>query len=99
MPGAWDSFGTRGDAIFGQQITVPAATKLPGWLVQQHGDPLPEAMRDDEELEYTCFRRLRVSPAPILATLGMPGARAMAVTSLRAGHFRRSCDFRPRSQS
>src|SRR5260370_19727166 len=81
VPGAWDGFELAVRAIFGQQITVPAATKLLGRLVQQHGDPLGEAMRDGEGIE-----RLFPSPARIagadLTTLGMPGARAMAVTSL-----------------
>jgi AraC family transcriptional regulator of adaptative response / DNA-3-methyladenine glycosylase II len=81
VPGAWDGFELAVRAIFGQQITVPAATKLLGWLVQQHGDPLPEAMRDDEGLEYLFPSPARIAGAD-LATLGMPGARAMAVTSL-----------------
>jgi AraC family transcriptional regulator of adaptative response / DNA-3-methyladenine glycosylase II len=81
VPGAWDGFELAVRAIFGQQIAISAATKLLGRLVQQHGEPLPEAMRDGEGLE-----RLFPSPARIasanLTTLGMPGARAMAVTSL-----------------
>src|SRR5207237_2076914 len=42
VPGAWDGFELALRAIFGQQITVPAATKLLGRLVQQHGEPLPK---------------------------------------------------------
>ena len=34
VPGAWDGFELAVRAIFGQQITVPAATKLLGRLVQ-----------------------------------------------------------------
>ena len=41
VPGAWDGFELAVRAIFGQQITVPAATKLLGRLVQAHGAPLP----------------------------------------------------------
>ena len=80
VPGAWDGFELAVRAIFGQQITVPAATKLLGRLVQAFGDQLPAAAREEG------FSRLfpsakRVARAD-LATLGMPGARARAVTSL-----------------
>jgi AraC family transcriptional regulator, regulatory protein of adaptative response / DNA-3-methyladenine glycosylase II len=81
VPGAWDGFELAVRAIFGQQITVPAATKLLGRLVQHHGVPLPPAIRDGEGPSH-----LFPSPACIagvdLAPLGMPAARAMAVTSL-----------------
>ena len=82
VPGAWDGFELAVRAIFGQQITVPAATKLLGRLVQHHGAPLPAAMRDGEGLSHLfpvagAHCRRRVSHA-----LGMPAARAMAVTSL-----------------
>jgi AraC family transcriptional regulator, regulatory protein of adaptative response / DNA-3-methyladenine glycosylase II len=81
VPGAWDGFELAVRAIFGQQITVPAATQLLGRLVQQHGASLPAAIRDGEGLSH-----LFPSPARIagvsLAPLGMPATRAMAVTSL-----------------
>jgi len=81
VPGAWDGFELAVRAIFGQQITVAAATELLGRLVQQYGAPLPQGMSDGEGLS-----RLFPQPARIagvdLTTLGMPGARAMAVTSL-----------------
>ena len=41
VPGAWDGFELAMRAICGQQITVPAATKLLGKLVQAHGTELP----------------------------------------------------------
>jgi AraC family transcriptional regulator of adaptative response / DNA-3-methyladenine glycosylase II len=81
VPGAWDGFELAVRAIFGQQITVPAATKLLGRLVEAHGAPLPAATRDVEGLSH-----LFPSPAGLarvdLALLGMPKARAMAVNSL-----------------
>jgi AraC family transcriptional regulator of adaptative response / DNA-3-methyladenine glycosylase II len=81
VPGAWDGFELAVRAIFGQQITVPAATRLLGKLVQLHGAPLPVGMRDSEGLSHVF-----PSPAHVagidLTTLGMPGARARAVTSL-----------------
>jgi AraC family transcriptional regulator of adaptative response / DNA-3-methyladenine glycosylase II len=80
VPGAWDGFELAVRAIFGQQITVPAATKLLGKLVEAHGVLLPEEMRGTDGLTH-------VFPSPprlvgIDLGLGMPCARAQAVTSL-----------------
>jgi AraC family transcriptional regulator, regulatory protein of adaptative response / DNA-3-methyladenine glycosylase II len=81
VPGAWDGFELAVRAIFGQQITVPAATKLLGRLVLQHGEPLPEGVREVEGLSYLFPTPERIAGVD-LTTLGMPGARARAVTSL-----------------
>ena len=81
VPGAWDGFELAVRAIFGQQITVLAATKLLGRLVQQYGAPLPAAMREGEGLSHLFPSPARIAGAEI-ATLGMPAARAMAVSSL-----------------
>ena len=81
VPGAWDGFELAVRAIFGQQITVPAATKLLGRLVQAFGDPLPAAMQESEGLSHLFPSAARITAAD-LTTLGMPGARAMALTSL-----------------
>ena len=80
-PGAWDGFELAVRAIFGQQITVLAATKLLGRLVQQYGAPLPAAMRDGEGLSHLFPSPARIAGADV-AMLGMPAARAMAVSSL-----------------
>jgi AraC family transcriptional regulator, regulatory protein of adaptative response / DNA-3-methyladenine glycosylase II len=81
VPGAWDGFELAVRAIFGQQITVPAATRLLGKLVQAFGDPLPAATRESEGLSHLFPSTARIAKEN-LATLGMPGARANAVTSL-----------------
>jgi AraC family transcriptional regulator of adaptative response / DNA-3-methyladenine glycosylase II len=70
-------------AIFGQQITVPAATKLLGRLVLAHGAPLAAAMKDVEGLTHLFPSAPRLAGAD-LAVLGMPTARAVSVTSLAA---------------
>jgi AraC family transcriptional regulator of adaptative response / DNA-3-methyladenine glycosylase II len=80
VPGAWDGFELAVRAIFGQQITVPAATKLLGKLVLAHGAVLPEEMRGIDGLTH-------VFPSPTCLAgvdlgLGMPRARLTAVTSL-----------------
>ena len=81
VPGAWDGFELAVRAIFGQQITVPAATRLLGRLVEVHGTPLPARSGDGEGLSHLFPPPARLAKAN-LATLGMPNARAMAVTSL-----------------
>ena len=83
VPGAWDGFELAVRAIFGQQITVPAATRLLGRLVLAHGAALPAAMTDIEGLTYVFPSPSRLAGAD-LAALGMPKARAVAVTSLAA---------------
>jgi AraC family transcriptional regulator of adaptative response / DNA-3-methyladenine glycosylase II len=81
VPGAWDGFELAVRAIFGQQITVPAATRLLGRLVKAHGVVLPAAAGDGEGLRYLFPAPARLATAD-LAVLGMPKARAMSVTSL-----------------
>jgi AraC family transcriptional regulator of adaptative response / DNA-3-methyladenine glycosylase II len=81
VPGAWDGFELAVRAIFGQQITVLAATKLLGRLVERHGEALPEGMRDVAGLSHLFPSAARIAGVD-LTTLGMPGARAMAATSL-----------------
>jgi len=83
VPGAWDGFELAVRAIFGQQITVPAATKLLGRLVLAHGAPLAAAMKDVEGLTHLFPSAPRLAGAD-LAVLGMPTARAVSVTSLAA---------------
>ncbi len=81
VPGAWDGFELAVRAILGQQITVPAATRLLGRLVLAHGARLPATAGDHEGLSHLFPSPVRVADADI-AALGMPGARALAVTSL-----------------
>jgi AraC family transcriptional regulator of adaptative response / DNA-3-methyladenine glycosylase II len=81
VPGAWDGFELAVRAILGQQITVPAAIKLLGKLVEAHGALLPVTSGDHEGLSHLFPSPVRIASAD-LAALGMPGARALAVTSL-----------------
>jgi AraC family transcriptional regulator, regulatory protein of adaptative response / DNA-3-methyladenine glycosylase II len=80
VPGAWDGFELAVRAIFGQQITVPAATKLLGKLVQVHGLMLPEEMRGVDGLTHVFPSPARLAKADL--GLGMPRARLTAVKSL-----------------
>ena len=80
-PGAWDGFEVAVRAILGQQITVGAASRLAGKLAAAYGDPLPSC---------DAFGPTRVFPRPErlasadIAALGMPRARAAAITGLAA---------------
>ncbi|HUO15881.1 MAG TPA: AlkA N-terminal domain-containing protein [Verrucomicrobiae bacterium] len=44
-PGGWDGFEIAVRAVLGQQITVAAARRLAGRLVELHGRPVPKAFR------------------------------------------------------
>jgi AraC family transcriptional regulator of adaptative response / DNA-3-methyladenine glycosylase II len=80
VPGAWDGFELAVRAIFGQQITVPAATKLLGKLVLAHGMLLPEEMRGIDGLTHVFPSPAQLAGADL--QLGMPRGRVAAVTSL-----------------
>ncbi len=94
VPGAWDGFELAIRAILGQQITVPAAVRLAGRLAAQYGEPLPEAWaREGLTLAFPTAERLA---AEDLSTLGMPGARARALSSMGAAAVADPALFGPR---
>jgi AraC family transcriptional regulator of adaptative response / DNA-3-methyladenine glycosylase II len=76
VPGAWDGFELAVRAVLGQQITVAAATRLAGRLVQAYGTPYSA-----DGLSHVFPRPERLADAD-LATLGMPRARAKALSAL-----------------
>jgi AraC family transcriptional regulator of adaptative response / DNA-3-methyladenine glycosylase II len=79
VPGAWDGFEMAVRAILGQQITVVAARQLAGRLVAAHGD----ALADGGPLTRVFPEPVRLAEAD-LARLGMPRARAAAISALAA---------------
>jgi AraC family transcriptional regulator of adaptative response / DNA-3-methyladenine glycosylase II len=81
VPGAWDGFELAMRAICGQQITVPAATKLLGKLVQAHGTPLAASIRDGDGLSHV-FPSPKAIASADQASFAMPGARARALIAL-----------------
>ncbi|MFN3859380.1 MAG: AlkA N-terminal domain-containing protein [Caulobacter sp.] len=93
-PGAWDGFELAIRAILGQQITVPAAIRLAGKLAARHGDALPEAWRQPG-LSLT-FPRPETLAAQDLSDLGMPGARARALSAMGAAAAADPTLFSPR---
>ena len=82
VPGAWDGFELAVRAVLGQQIAVAAATRLAGKLVAAYGTPLaPDLVSPG--LSHAFPQPERLARAD-LATLGMPGARARAISALAA---------------
>ncbi len=79
VPGAWDGFETAVRAMLGQQITVTAAVNLAAKLVAAYGDPLRPICGDG--LTHTFPPPGRLAKAD-LRSLGMPAARAQALSSL-----------------
>jgi AraC family transcriptional regulator of adaptative response / DNA-3-methyladenine glycosylase II len=82
VPGAWDGFELAVRAVLGQQITVRGAASLAGKLVATHGDALTNGhLRSEGGLTHVfpCPERLATAN---LAALGMPRARAAALSSL-----------------
>jgi AraC family transcriptional regulator of adaptative response / DNA-3-methyladenine glycosylase II len=91
VPGAWDAFELAVRAMLGQQITVAGARRLIGRLVEAHGDPLRGV--DAKGLDRGLDRRRALSAAfppaarvaeADLTLLGMPRARAVAISGLAA---------------
>ncbi len=80
VPGAWDGFELAIRAVLGQQITVSAAVRLAGRMVAAHGEHLAAP---DGALTHV-FPCPEVLAAADLATLGMPGSRAAALSAVAA---------------
>jgi AraC family transcriptional regulator of adaptative response / DNA-3-methyladenine glycosylase II len=83
VPGAWDGFELAIRAVLGQQITVRAALGLAGKLVARYGKPLPRSSTGSDRLTHL-FPRPEHLAAVDLSTLGLPRARAAALSSLAA---------------
>jgi AraC family transcriptional regulator of adaptative response / DNA-3-methyladenine glycosylase II len=78
VPGAWDGFELAVRAIVGQQISVPAATRLVGRIADTWGEPLPGGPTE------LGLKNLFPRPSALAeATIGgMPRARAAAIASM-----------------
>jgi AraC family transcriptional regulator of adaptative response / DNA-3-methyladenine glycosylase II len=83
MPGAWHGFELAIRAVLGQQITVAAAIGLAGKLTAAYGEPFAAPRADFPGLTRVFPRPERLAQTD-LSSLGMPGARARALSSLAA---------------
>jgi AraC family transcriptional regulator, regulatory protein of adaptative response / DNA-3-methyladenine glycosylase II len=81
VPGAWDGFELAVRAVLGQQISVRAAARLAGRLAQGYGEPLEDASAEREGLTHVFPRPDRIASVD-LAPIGLPRARAKALSSL-----------------
>jgi AraC family transcriptional regulator of adaptative response / DNA-3-methyladenine glycosylase II len=82
-PGGWDGFELAMRAVLGQQVTVGAAIRLAGQLVAAYGQPAPLSATGHQALTHA-FPSPRAIAAADLTHLGMPGARARALSTLAA---------------
>ncbi|MBS0169360.1 MAG: helix-turn-helix domain-containing protein [Nitrospira sp.] len=78
-PGCWDGFELAVRAVLGQQVTVAAARRLGGIVVDLWGEPLPHA--EGSRLTRT-FPTARCLATADLSRLGMPAARRATITAL-----------------
>jgi AraC family transcriptional regulator of adaptative response / DNA-3-methyladenine glycosylase II len=82
-PGGWDGFELAMRAVLGQQVTVGAAIRLAGKLVQTYGESASPAATGDPDLTHAFPGPDRIAVAD-LRHLGMPGARARALSTVAA---------------
>jgi AraC family transcriptional regulator, regulatory protein of adaptative response / DNA-3-methyladenine glycosylase II len=84
IPGAFDGFEVAVRAILGQQVTVAAARTVAGRFAAALGDPVVTPF-DALTTVFPTAARVADTAAGLIARLGMPGARARAVTALARG--------------
>lgn len=80
VPGSWDSFELSMRAILGQQISVAAATRLAGKLVDRHGVALPTTAPHGLCRVFPSAAQL--AEADLLTDAGMPATRARSLGAL-----------------
>lgn len=95
VPGAWDGFELAVRAVLGQQITVPAATRLAGKLVLAVGETIADPAAREQGLTHV-FPTPRQLVHADLTVIGMPSARRMALVSLAAAVAAEPRIFGPR---
>jgi AraC family transcriptional regulator of adaptative response / DNA-3-methyladenine glycosylase II len=84
VPGAWDGFELAVRAMLGQQITVSGARQLIGRLVEAHGEPLRARNRGEAPGLSMAFPTTERVASADLTRLGMPRARAEAISGMAA---------------
>ncbi len=80
-PGGWDGFELAVRAVLGQQVSVEAARRLAGRLVQLCGVAMPIELRSHAALTRAFPGAAQVAAAD-LKPLGMPNARKLALAAL-----------------
>ena len=85
VPGAFDGFEIGLRAILGQQITVKAATKIAGRLVETFGEPIQTPVAGLTRLTPVPARLARASVDDV-ARHGIVAARARSIIALANAH-------------
>jgi AraC family transcriptional regulator of adaptative response / DNA-3-methyladenine glycosylase II len=80
-PGGWDGFELAVRAVLGQQVSVEAARRLAGRLVQLCGTTVPVEQHSHAALTMAFPSAAQVAAAE-LTSLGMPNARKRALVAL-----------------
>ena len=80
VPGAWDGFDLAVRTILGQQVSVSAATRMAGRLVQTYGKPLQQ---DQGELTHLFPQPIALVEAD-LTHIGLTPNRSKAINALAA---------------
>jgi AraC family transcriptional regulator, regulatory protein of adaptative response / DNA-3-methyladenine glycosylase II len=84
VPGAWDGFELAVRAMLGQQITVTGARLLIGRLVEAHGERLRSPSSGEAPGLSMVFPTTQRVASADLTRLGMPRARAAAISGIAA---------------
>jgi AraC family transcriptional regulator of adaptative response / DNA-3-methyladenine glycosylase II len=80
-PGGWDGFEIAVRAVLGQQISVVAARRLAGELVQVQGRSVPRSFRIHPALSHVFPAAKRLASSSFLE-LGMPAARLATLKAI-----------------
>lgn len=92
VPGSFDSFELAVRAMLGQQISVRAASTLAGRCAERFGEAIETPLPGLNRIAPTA-EALASSDIPILAGLGLPGARAESLRGLARVVARGEIDF------
>jgi AraC family transcriptional regulator of adaptative response / DNA-3-methyladenine glycosylase II len=97
VPGAWDGFETAVRAVLGQQISVAAATTLAGRLAGWYGENVGRHPVAEAHGLRVRFPRPSVLAGADLRRIGLPRARAKALSLLAAAVARNKDVLSPRA--
>lgn len=86
LPGGWEPFEVAVRAILGQQVSVDAATRLAGRLVERLGECVTDQAATGLDRLFPAPERFTFDE---IKALGMPGARASALVKLAASYRER----------
>ena len=82
VPGAWNGFELAVRAILGQQVSVAGARTLAGRLVKRFGAPFSAPGGETDAKLNLLFPTAAALAEADVSVIGMPGARARAISGL-----------------